>query len=146
MSCFAQRFLALPEQTPRAAGGRPRRVVALILTIVLLSLADLYITLVYLHSGGMGEANPVARWIMGHGSPVLLTLWKFATVGVAVAIFFLTRHTRAAECGAWACVMMLTWLTVRWCAYSDEVQKITPNIHYLADVEHSRWVSMTADR
>lgn len=143
MSCTLQRNLGLSEQNPLMARGRSCRVIALILTIVLLSVADLYITLVYLHSGGMGEANPLARWIMGHGSPVLLALWKFLTVGVAVAIFYKTRSTRASEVGAWACVLLLTWLTIRWGYYSDEITKITPTIHYLGEHEQSRWVTMT---
>lgn len=126
--------------------GRPCRVVALIFTIVLLSLADLYITLLYLHSGGMGEANPVARWIMGHGSPGLLILWKLGTVATAVTLFYLTRRTRAAEVGAWFCVVLLTWLTIRWHRYSEEVPQLIPTIHTLGEHESSRWVTMTPDQ
>jgi hypothetical protein len=133
---------ASPKQRPGLAGGRPCRVTALIFTIVLLSLADLYLTLVYLHSGGMGEANPLARWIMGHGSPTLLILWKLATITVASAILYHTRRTRTAEFGAVACVMVLTWLTLRWGHYSDEIKNITGSLHVLVDHEHSRWVSM----
>ena len=132
-----------PKQTPGLAHGRPCRVIALIVTIVLLSLADLYITLVYLHSGGMGEANPVARWIMMHGSPVLLILWKFFTVGLAAAILYATRRTRTAEFGAWVCVLMLTWLTIRWASYSDEIKNMTPTMHVLAEHDQARWVTMS---
>lgn len=123
--------------------GRTCRVIALIFTIVLLSLADLYITLIYLHSGGMGEANPVARWIMGHGSPTLLAVWKLATVLLAGVILYKTRRTRTAEIGAWVCVVLLTWLTIRWVRYSDEVGAMTSQIQNLSEVEHSRWVTMT---
>jgi hypothetical protein len=143
MSWFAQRNLGLSEQNPSRRRSRSCRVLALLFTIVLLSLADLYITLVYLHSGGMGEANPLARWIMGHGSPVLLTLWKLLTVGVAVAIFYKTRFTRASEFGAWTCVLLLTWLTIRWGYYSEEITKITPSMHTLAEHDPARWMTMT---
>src|SRR5262245_60304192 len=71
-STCPQRSSCSPKQMPGLAHGRPCRVVALIITIVVLSLADLYITLMYLHSGGLGEANPVARWIIGQGSLTLL--------------------------------------------------------------------------
>lgn len=132
-----------PEQNTGTVRRRGCRVVSAIITIVLLSLADLYITLVYLHSGGMGEANPIARWIMGHGSPVLLILWKLLTVGIAGIILYSTRRTRAAEIGAWICVILLTWLTIRWVAYSNEIQHVTPSIHLLGDSEQAKWVSMT---
>jgi hypothetical protein len=142
-TCPAPRLRVSPKQTPGLSHGRPCRVIALIITIVLLSLADLYITLVYLHSGGMGEANPVARWVMEHGSAPLLVLWKLSTITVAGVILYSTRRTRTAEYGAWICVFLLTWLTIRWGSYSDEIQKISPNVHVLADYDSARWVSMT---
>lgn len=141
-----KRFPDQPKQSPRFIHARPGRVVALATTIVLLSLADLYITLVYLHSGGMSEANPVARWIMGHGSAALLSFWKLATVAVAVLIFYNARHTRAGEIGAWSCALLLTWLTVQWISYSDEIHKITSTLHVLADHEHSKWITMSPVR
>ena len=140
-----RRFLALPKQTPGSARGRSCRVVTLIFTIVLLSMADLYITLLYLHSGGMGEANPVARWIMGHGSPSLLVAWKLGTVAVAVALFYWTRRTRTAELGAWFCVVLLTWLTIRWHAYSEEAPGLIPSMHTLGEHEPAKWMTMTPD-
>ena len=136
---------AFPASTSLSA--RARRVVALILTIVLLSSADLYITLVYLHSGGMSEGNPVARWIMGHDSPALLMLWKGLTVGIAVAIFYATRRTPAAEFGAWTCVLLLTWLTIHWASYSDAIRGFTPELDVLVqNHKHTRWVTMSTSR
>ena len=138
-----RRIFFAPKQTPGLAHGRPCRVVALIITIVLLSLADLYISLIYLHSGGMGEANPVARWIMGHGNASLLVVWKLLTVGLAAVILFSARRTRVGEFGAWMCMLMLTWLTIRWAHYADEVRNYTSEIHALTQYDEARWVTMT---
>ena len=143
MSRAVQPSRLLPKQMPCLASGRSSRVIALVLTIVLLSLADLYITLMYLHSGGMGEANPLARWIMGHGSPALLVAWKTATVAVASLLLYRHRRNRTAEFGAWVCLLILVWLTMRWAQYSDEVHRLTPQIHTIGATEQTRWVTMT---
>src|SRR5262245_27522846 len=68
-----------------AAGYKRRavRVLALTAAIALMSAADLYITLVYLKSGGMSEGNPLARWVMATGSAGALAGWKLVSVGVA---------------------------------------------------------------
>lgn len=147
MSRCIPQLVSLPKQVPGALHCRARRVVSLILTIVLLSSADLYITLVYLHSGGMSEGNPLARWIMGHDSPALLMLWKAGTVGIAAAIFYATRRSVAAEFGAWTCVLLLIWLTIHWASYSDAIRGMTPELDVLAEHhEYTRWMTMSSGR
>lgn len=120
---------------------RPIRVLCLIFVIFSLSLADLYCTLIYLHSGGMGEENPLARWLMSTGSPVPLILWKLGTVGLACSILLFLRHKRLGELGALLCCMILVWLTFRWEEYSHEASNLTAVIHTVADTS-PRWVRM----
>lgn len=53
---------------------RSRRVISLTALIALLSLADLFMTLTFLRTVGMSEANPVARMVMSYGSPTYLVV------------------------------------------------------------------------
>jgi len=111
---------------------RPRRVVALLAGVVMLSLGDLYMTLVHLLNFGMLEGNPVARAIMEHGSPAALVIWKLVTVGFAVAVLFWARKRWLAEAGALFCCCVLTWLTFHWVGYSEQISQITHELHVLA--------------
>lgn len=129
----------VPKTTP-GTGGRARRVLLLTVAIVAMSIADLIITLGYLRSGGMGEANPLARWVMNYGSANVLIVWKGLTVATACGIFIATRRARAAEIGAWSCCLVLTWLSVRWIAYSREIA--TAPVGAAEIIESSRWVSL----
>ncbi len=138
------RPLALVARLP-ANGPTQRscRVIALLLAITLMSLGDLYMTLAYLHAGGMGEANPLARWVMLHGSASMLICWKLLTVTVACAILFYARRTRSAEIAAWMCCLVLTWLTIHWHTYASEIDRMTPALTGVAEVESTKWVQMT---
>lgn len=152
-------FSRLLAPTPRPAGGpgnaaplavevansraRSTRVIGLTVAIILLSVADLYITLMYFRSVGMSEANPIARWIMTGSSTGFLIWWKLLSVGIASTIFLVARRFRSAELAAWGCCLLLVWLTVRWSAYSQEVVKLTPVIDQLAQADSHRWIIST---
>lgn len=124
-------------------GYRPVRVTALLSGVVLMSLADLYMTLVHLMSFGMIEANPLARGIMAYGSPAALIIWKLVTVMTAVGILFYVRKRRVGEVGAVFCCAVLMWLTGRWIAYNAAVGHWTGEMHSLAGVNSPDWVSMS---
>lgn len=93
--------------------------VCLLAAVLVMSLLDLHHTLLYLQTVGMGEANPLARWVISHDSPFLLIGFKLATVVIASVILFALRRRAAAELGAVICVLVLVWLTVRWELYTD---------------------------
>jgi hypothetical protein len=124
-------------------GYRPVRVMLLLCGVVLLSLADLYMTLVHLMSFGMIEANPLARGIMAYGSPAALIVWKLVTVMTAVGILFYARRRRAAELGAIFCCGVLLWLTGRWVSYNAQVGRWTGEMHSLAGVNTPDFVTMS---
>jgi len=139
------------EQEPRTRvqaaavpqrGRREMRVLALAAVIVVLSMVDLYFTLLYLHSGGMGEGNPLARWLIAWDTPALLIAWKAATVGLAITILYSVRRQRLGELGAWTCCLILVWLTIRWDRYTYEVPQITSVLHAVSSMESTRWVRM----
>jgi hypothetical protein len=122
-------------------GYRSCRVLALLAAIVMLSLADLLMTLTHLTHYGMIEANPVARGIMRYGSPAILVAWKLATVGLAVGILFWARRRRAAELAAAFCCCVLLWLTARWSVYNGEIAAL-PDTMLTGQIDEGRWVTM----
>jgi hypothetical protein len=136
-----------PRWVELLAGARYRscRVVAFLAVIVLLSLADLYMTLVHLLHFGMLEANPFARQVMEYGSPAALIIWKLVTVATAVGIFFWTRRRWAAEWGAAFCCLVLCWLTGQWIAYNLQVSSMTTELTTVQQIGEPRWVSMTGE-
>ncbi len=125
---------------------RSRRVLTLLAGVVLLSLGDLYMTLLHLKSFGLIEANPLARGIMAHHSPAGLVAWKTMTVGLAVGILFFTRRRGAAEIGAIISCLVLSWLTLRWVTYSDQVSSMTVEMQALERTsDEPRFVTMSED-
>lgn len=121
---------------------RQVRVGVLLLAVVLLSLGDLYMTLVHLRGVGMIEANPLARQVIDLNSPPALAAWKLATVVLAVGLLFIVRRTRSGEIGAWLAVGVLTWLTLRWTTYSDTLADLQPQYALEAAQNDPKWVAM----
>lgn len=99
---------------------RDIRVIALAVAIVAMSIGDLSMTLTFLTHGGMIESNPIARAVMNHNSPALLTLWKSCSVGLAVGILLYARRHRSAEIAAWIGLLAMTCLMVHWIRYIDQ--------------------------
>lgn len=111
---------------------RPFRVVLLAVAIALMSMVDLYLTMLYLTHTGMSEANPVARAIIAYQSPVVLAVWKTLTVALCVGILFLIRERRSAELGAWFGAAVLGLLMAHWTRYIDYKVEMTPEFHMVA--------------
>ncbi len=90
--------------------------------VVVLSLADLLVTLLHLRSRGMMEANPIAAWIIGHtGSVSLLVAYKATTVGVCVGLLYRLRRHVEGEVAAWCAVMILAVVSFHWYQYTVEI-------------------------
>lgn len=129
----------------RALRRRSARVVAMLVAIVAMSVGDLYMTLVHLTGAGMLESNPIARVVMAYNSSAILAAWKLTTVCLAVGILFMARRSRHGEIAAAFCCCVLTWLTVRWVSYTDEVAKISPEFVTLAATDDHRFVQIETD-
>lgn len=114
------------EQQKRLRRDRSRRVVLLIVGVVVLSLADLGVTLLHLKSRGMMEANPVAAWIIAHtGSGAFLTLYKAVTVAICVGLLFHLRRHVEGEIGAWCAILILAAVSFQWYQYTREIAVVT---------------------
>lgn len=119
--------------------GREWRVTTLVGMIVLVSLADLYLTLTYLHNGGMAEGNPVARWVMSLGCPWLLAAWKAGLVLFTCSVLFAFKKRGTTELAAWICCIAMGWLVFQWSIYVRDVDSEINKNPQLTEV--STWVS-----
>ena len=94
----------------------------------LMGLADLVLTLTYVQTVGMSEANPLARWLMQFNSVTIVVLFKFATIALSSGLVLWRRTTRTAEIGAWLCLLVMIMLTIRWVwfigAFSSLAQEV----------------------
>jgi hypothetical protein len=98
---------------------RSERVTWLLGGIILLSFADLVLTISYLTSVGMSEGNPIALWLLQTTDSVWpLALYKAFTVAVCVTLLYKTRHLRQSELAAWCGVLILVALSIWWNQYS----------------------------
>jgi hypothetical protein len=142
---LCSRSFALPQDHAPTPVQRRRalRVWLLVATIIVLSLADLYMTLAHLRSAGMGEANPLARIVMSYQSPLLLSLWKCACVALASLILILARFRRSGELACWTCCLVLTALTIHWFNYASEAASFTRQINDMSGTDQPpNWVTL----
>lgn len=103
---------------------RSRRVSVLVLSFVVLGVADLALTLVYMNTIGLFEGNPLARALANGGGSALLASFKLGTILLSSAILVALRARRSAELGAWVCVIAMGAVSLEWGKYasaSDEV-------------------------
>lgn len=114
----------------------------LTMIVLILSLADLALTLTFLTSVGMAEENPIARMVIATGSAWVVVGFKVGLSLTACGIFWVARHRASGEIGAWAGALLMAWLMVRWQAYIDHSHHFTG---VLVGQEHPtdvRWVAL----
>ncbi len=99
---------------------RSERVTWLLAGVILLSLADLFLTLTYLTSVGMSEGNPIALWLLHTTNSIWpLALYKMATVAVCVTLLYRNRCKRQSELASWCAMCILVALSIWWNQYSQ---------------------------
>jgi len=99
---------------------RMRRVIVLLSGVVLLSIADLVITLTHLQTTGMMEANPIAAFLIRSTQSVwALASFKLFTMAICVSVLFVLRRRFEGELAAWVAVLILSGMCVQWHAYSS---------------------------
>jgi hypothetical protein len=110
--------------------------------VILMSLGDLYMTLQYVMHFGLLEANPMARALMQYGSPTALIAWKLCTLILAAGILFYARRRLSAELGVLFCCGVMTWLTVRWMDYMEQMAHVSRETQALVQQDESKWVTL----
>lgn len=126
------------------ATARARRVVVLTCGVVMMCLADLYMTLVYATSVGLHEANPVARVVMAYNCPWVVVAFRMLTIGLFALVVLRARRRPIAEAAAWVCALTMLWLTMRWEAYNESVNELSALMALAADHDIPGFVSIAS--
>lgn len=127
------------------AKRRGLRVTVLCVVILIISVADLELTLRFLTSGGMSEGNPLARYIMGFNCQWLLGAWKIMLTAVACGTLFGLRTRLTAELGAWLCAAVMVWLAIRWGFYADYAGLAAEHMLSATPCKPTDWVAITVE-
>lgn len=125
------------------ARRRSFRVIVLCAVILLISVADLEITLMFLTSGGMAEGNPIARYVMSFDCQWLLGAWKLLLTGLACGTFICFRTRLSVELATWLCAAVMVWLAIRWGFYADYAALAAEHSIRVVAVPPPDWVSIT---
>ncbi|MEM9084088.1 MAG: hypothetical protein AAGB34_10875, partial [Planctomycetota bacterium] len=67
------------------------------------------------------EMNPLARFIVGFGSPALLIAFKMASIAVTCGSLYFVRNFRLGEIGAVISFVVLAVLSLQWAQYNNTV-------------------------
>lgn len=123
---------------------RATRVLLLLGTALIVSVADLVMTLKFVTSVGMIEANPIARWIMKSGDATTLTIFKMVLTLASLGVIFYFRKKRSAEIAAWVAFGIMLALSLRWFNFVTAVEQegYTSEWHYLQESGHPSFVMM----
>ena len=119
---------------------RPFRVMVLSLAILAMSGIDLYLTILYITHSGMNESNPIARAMMEYQSPMILGIWKAATVFLSIGILMMIRKKRSAELGAWIGCVVMGLLMAHWVTYINQSQHIDFEMAAAQNQDNPEWI------
>ncbi len=122
--------------------ARAVRVVFMLAVIVVLSLLDLLLTLIYVTEIGLIEDNPMARLVLETGGPRLLVAAKVASVGFCVGVLFWARRRGFAEVAAVFGMVVLIWLTIRWMSYMRVFSGLTASMEEFEHHGQGAWVTL----
>jgi uncharacterized Tic20 family protein len=121
---------------------RVRRVLVLLAAVVVLSLADLVVTIGHLQTVGLIEANPIAAWLIRTTeSPWVLSAYKCLTVGVCIALLYRLRRHRECEIAAWCAVGILVGMSIMWHSYSREMES-PHNLEMVQSAHSDVWLRL----
>ena len=104
---------------------RSSRVLLLLGCILILSAADLLLTIFHLQHFGLAESNPIVVFLVeSFQSLWVLAAFKLATVTLCLGFLFRARHHVAGEYGAWVATIILTIVLLVWQDYSDITEEL----------------------
>ncbi len=122
-------------EMPDCQSGRSRRVLMLIGAIIILSMADLLVTLLHLQSIGMVEGNPLAAYLIRTtGSAWALAVFKGLTVAVCATLLYYTRQDIRGEIASWLALVILVGVLVMWHFYTQTTDN--PEVVRIAQILH----------
>jgi hypothetical protein len=122
-----------------AVEARSHRVILLVLGIWLLNAFDLAFTIIANQQGMLHEENPVARHILGYGTPSIV-LFKIGLVLTGSYPLLRFRTARVTELGAIVILVAYAFLAMHW-SECVELYAITishgPNVADIASMNGS---------
>lgn len=127
---LALRLHAVPATAPAPAlTGRESRMRRLLGVVVLLSAVDLLLTIGFMQTVGMYEANPIVHLLIEWtGSPLSVAVFKIISVACGVGVLHRLRRHRPAEIGAWVGAAVLIGVCLLWIAYAWQTAGICPSL------------------
>jgi Domain of unknown function (DUF5658) len=130
---------------PTRRFSREGRILGVLIAIAVMAYADLDMTLAYATSVGMAEANPVARAVMGFNSPAMVVGYKIVCTLTGLVILYRLRRCRCSEPAAWAMLLVMGWLMLRWTSYNQGISETSDLLVDAAQVQSDNpdWIIMT---
>ena len=110
--------------------------------ILVLSLADLMLTLIYVMEIGLIEDNPLARLVLRAGGPGGLVAAKLASVGFAIGVLFWVRTRGIAEVAAIVGAVVMIWVTARWVGYIEASAHLNATVEELEHHSQGAWMML----
>ena len=120
-------FNAVPPRAgfSKEKPSRSSRVLLLLGCILILSGADLLLTIFHLQHFGLAESNPIVVFLVEtFRSLWVLAAFKLATVALCLGFLYRARHHVVGELGAWLGTIILTVVLMVWYDYSDTVEEL----------------------
>jgi hypothetical protein len=102
----------------------------LLLGIFVLSMGDLYATIIHMHFIGLVETNPFAEHLVRSRSVPGLVLYKLGTVGIAFGLLLRLRRERSGELAAWCLLTIMFALTIHWHNYNAAMTTQLTDLDY----------------
>jgi hypothetical protein len=109
------------------------RVLAIGATTIAMCAVDLYLTILFVTSVGLHEGNPIARAVMLYNCTWVIVAFRLLTIALFSLILVRARRHRIAEAAAFFCLAIMTWLMLRWMAYSEHSAELTNMMAVLAE-------------
>ena len=132
----------MESDRPAAVCRRSRRVMVLLAAILVLSAADLVITVAFAKAGGMMEVNPIAVYLVNlTQSPWALAAFKAVSVFTCIALLYRLRRYTVSEVGAWCAVAILAAMCVMWHSYSTALEQPDDLMLVQANIGNAHWMA-----
>ena len=104
---------------------RSSRVLLLLGCILILSGADLLLTIIHLQHFGLAESNPIVIFLVESSQSLwVLAAFKLVTVALCLGFLYHARHHVVGECGAWLATIILAVVLMVWYDYSDITEEL----------------------
>lgn len=123
--------------------NRSIRVTGLIVATALLNAMDLGLTLSHMRGAGFFEQNPIVVWLaQATDSWCAIAAYKLITVSICAGVLYRLRRHRAAELGAWICLLVLVALSIQWMRYNALINDVGVSVFLSTGVNDAGCITL----